>query len=365
MSTRKNFLQKKIKEQNLDGLILKNEVNRFYLTGVNSSYGWVLLSKSKSYFLVDSRYIIASQAAAKNFEVVESNNFKDWWSDFCKNNPRAKIGFESHDLTHQQLLSLRNWAKPISPRDSQLKLVPTNNLIESLREIKDEKEVALIKKSLQVAESVFKEALKIIRPGQTELEIAWQLEKLIREKGGESSSWYPFIVAVGKNSAEPHHHPNETKIKKGDLVQLDFGAVVGGYHSDISRVVFMGKPSEKQKRIYRAVLEVQEFAKSLIKPGVVMGEVDKKAREFLHKEVGREGVYRHSLGHGVGLEVHEAPTIHSGVKEKFKVRQVVTIEPAIYLPGWGGIRLEDEVLVTREGAETLNKSLKQISQVII
>lgn len=353
---RKNRLIKKIKELGLDCLILKKEVNRFYLTGVASSYGWVIITENQSYFLVDSRYIIAAQKAAEDFEVVEISSFKEWWQGFCRKNTGAKVGFESDDLTHQQLSVLKN---------RKIKLVVTQDIVESSREVKDEKEVIYIKESLKIAESTFKDILKIMKTGMTELEVAWQIEKLIREKGGEKAAWYPFIVAAGKNSAEPHHRPDQTEIKNGDTVQLDFGAVTQGYHSDISRVVFMGKPTDEQRNIYEKVLGAQEYGKSFIRVDEEIGIADKEVREKLHESVKPEFVYHHSLGHGVGLEVHELPTVHSGRKEKFKAGQVVTVEPAVYIPDWGGVRLEDEVLVTKRGAETLNNSTKKIQEVTI
>lgn len=349
-------LRKKLKEKKLDGFILESKANRYYLTGLDSTAGWVLITSKEAFLLVDSRYILAAKKLNNSLAVIEVNYFKDFWKQFCTKNLGLKIGFESSLLSHREFSSLKN---------PKVKLVPVLHLIEELREVKDQEEIKLLKKSLKIAEEAFEHILGFIKIGLTEKEVAWELEKFMRERGAQEAAWQPFIVASGVHSGEPHHHPGNKKIKKGELLQLDFGCKVGGYHCDISRVVFMGKPTPEQERVYELVLEAQELGKSLIKPGVIMGEVDRKVREFLHQNTLAGHVYRHSLGHGLGLEIHEPPTIYSGSEEKFVENQVVTVEPGLYIEDWGGVRLEDQVLVTKSGSVTWNKSSKNLNRLQI
>lgn len=289
--------------------------------------------------------------------VIEYENFwDDFWSDFSKKHPGARMGFESRVLTHERLRKYRSHSKGV-------KLIPTLSLVEDLRVIKDSEEVEILKKALAISDKAFTQILKFIKPGMTEAQVAWKLESLMRDLGAEAAAWYPQIVGAGANSALPHHGHSEAIIKKGDLVQLDFGCSFQGYQTDTSRVVFMGKPTPQQEKIYNLVLEAQEMGIRLVKPGVRAGEIDQTVKEWLRSRT--RGVYQHGLGHGVGLEIHEKPTLYTGVKDKLESGMVITIEPGVYLEGWGGVRLEDMVLVTDSGHEVLTKARKDIQHLII
>ena len=242
-------------------------------------------------------------------------------------------------------------------------MVPVAHLIEEIRAVKGDDEVSRLKKSASIAAKAFNHILNVIKPGVTEAEIAWEMEKYMRRTGAEKMAWEPFIVATGPNSSMPHYGAGEVKIKRGDMVQLDYGCSWQGYKCDISRVVFVGKPSEEQARIYNLVLEAQKLGLSLVKDGKSGAAVDLAVRKFLEKETPH--FYRHSLGHGVGLEVHELPYVNARRKSRLEAGNVITIEPGIYIPRWGGVRIEDTVLVTKDGYQTLTKAPKKIGEVTI
>ena len=196
-----------------------------------------------------------------------------------------------------------------------------------------------------------------------EKEVAWEMEKFMKEKGVQNMAWSPFIVASGANSSMAHWGATDRKLKKNDMVLVDYGCVWSGYYSDITRVFFVGKPTNEQRRIYNLVLDAQELGKSFVRDGKVGATIDRKVRSFLGKNT--KHFYRHSLGHGVGLEVHELPRLSINSKNKLKAGNVVTVEPGVYIPGWGGVRIEDIVVVTKDGCNTLTKAPKDISEVII
>jgi Xaa-Pro aminopeptidase len=276
--------------------------------------------------------------------------------DLAKGLKLRRIGYESHHISVFSFQRIKKFLKGV-------RLVPVAHLVEELRSVKDETEVANIKKVASIAEKTFKHILKFIRPSVSEKEIAWEMEKFMRSLGAEKMAWDPFVVAAGKNASMAHWGATEAKIKRGDQVQLDYGCFYRGYGCDISRVVFVGKPTEEQKRIYNLVLEAQKLALSFVKAGKQAATIDKKVRNFLGKHT--KNHYRHALGHGLGLEVHELPYINILRKNKLAAGNVITIEPGIYIPGWGGVRIEDMVLVTREGYKLLTKAPKKIEDVTV
>ncbi len=358
MMLRLQKLQKRLEKEKLNFLVIESLPNLKYLTSFTGSAGILLVPRQgQSSLLVDTRYTIQAKRQSLHTKVVEYENFfKDFLLSFAAKNKGKKVAFESRYISHERLLKFKKFGRG-------LEFVPTGNLVEELRAQKDIEEIKTLKKALQIADTSFEEIKKVIKVGMTEKEVAWRLEVIMRELGADKSAWEPLIIASGKNSALPHHGHSNTKIKKGDLVQLDFGCVVDSYHTDTSRVVFMGSPSAKQREVYNLVLQAQNLGISLVKKGVVAGEIDHQVKEFLRGKT--EGVYRHGLGHGVGLEIHEYPTLYTGVKQKLTVGEVLTIEPGIYIEGWGGVRLEDMVLVTGSHPDILTKATKDISKNII
>ncbi len=267
-----------------------------------------------------------------------------------------RLGFESHDLSVFD-------SKRIKQNLKSVKFFEVDHLIEAIRSVKDDLEVSYIQRASTIADKAFKHIKTFIKPGLKEIEVAWELEKYMREQGAGGVAWSPFIVAAGKNSSMAHWGAGETKIRNGDMVQLDFGCSYRGYVCDISRVLFVGKPTEKQKSIYEMVLKAQQLGLSLVKEGENGGVIDKKVQEFLKKQT--KHYYKHSLGHGVGLDVHEAPYVSASRKNKLEAGNVITIEPGVYISGWGGVRIEDTVLVTNEGYKPLTKAPKGITKTTI
>lgn len=355
-----------LKKRRLTFLLTKHAATRVYLSGFRGSEGWVLFGEEGRYLFVDSRYTQQAKKESPDFEIIEIDRpFKDFWREFSPKFKGARIGFESAHLTHKDLLDLRRSSKGsprgFAPRGSTL--IPTLGLVEKLRSVKDKVELDLIRKSVAIADKAFSKLLPLIKPGLTESEVAWELEKLMRDLGAERIAWHPLIVAAGANSSMPHYAAGKEKLKKKEMILLDFGCVVGGYHSDITRVVFLGKPTEEQKKVYQLVLDAQSRAKEKIGHKAKAVQVDKAAREVIENQ--NYPAYKHGLSHGIGLEVHELPRVSSVSKDILEEGNVISVEPGIYIPGWGGVRIEDLVLVTKEGVETLTQSPKEISEVTI
>src|SRR4030067_2237808 len=352
LKQRESEVRERLKERSLDALLVSSVINRFYLTlwqgDVES--GFVLVTPEKNFVITDSRYTEHVSKGTAGFEVVEtSEGIGPTLVDLFGKNRLKRVGYESHDLSVFSYQRIKKFTKGA-------KLVPVAHLIEEIRAVKSDDEVSKLKKSASIAAKAFNHILNVIKPGVTEAEIAWEMEKYMRRTGAEKMAWEPFIVATGPNSSMPHYGAGEGKIKRGDMVQLDYGCSWQGYKCDISRVVFVGKPSEEQARIYNLVLEAQKLGLSLVKDGKSGAAVDLAVRKFLEKETPH--FYRHSLGHGVGLEVHELPYVNARRKSRLEAGNVITIEPGIYIPRWGGVRIEDTVLVTKTGCQVLTKAPK-------
>jgi len=352
-------VKKRLKERNLDALLVSSTVNRFYLTAWQGDVesGFVLVTHEKNFIVTDSRYTEHVSRETNGFEVVEtSEGIGPTLVDLFGKNRLKRVGYESHDLSVFSYQRIKKFTKGA-------KLVPVAHLIEEIRAVKRDDEISKLKKSAGLAAKAFNHILNFIKPGVTEAGIAWEMEKYMRDAGAEKMAWEPFIVAVGPNASMPHYGAGDTKVKKGDTVQLDYGCSWQGYKCDISRVVFVGRPSEEQVKTYNLVHQAQELGLSLVKEEALAGLIDRKVQKFLEKHT--KYFYRHSLGHGVGLEVHELPYVNARRKGKLEAGNVITIEPGIYIPRWGGVRIEDTVLVTKDGYQVLTKAPKQINEVTI
>jgi len=316
--------------------LITHKANLRYLTGFTGSKGFLLLGTKKNYFVTDSRYIeYVKKLQNKNpripFEVTD--NFEKVI------NKAKKIEFEADHITISQL---KKWKKKFKNK----KFVPMKSIS---RVKKTDKEIKLLKKSQQLNKTAMQRVRKLLKPGVTELEIAWKIRELAHKLGAEDLSFTP-IVAFGSNSAIPHHQNSNRKLKKRDIALIDMGLVYKGYCSDLSRTFFVGKPTSEQAAIYKKVEAAQSAAIKAIKPNILVSKLDQIAR----KEMGKhEEFFTHSLGHGVGLEIHEAPRLSSKSKDRLKENSVITIEPGIYLPGKFGIRIEDMILVKEKGYSVL------------
>lgn len=346
------IIYSRLKEKKLDGLILSSPANISYLTNYNCRDSYLIISKKDRVFITDFRYIeeIKKNLSGFTLDKITKSPAKTI-ADTCKNLELKEIGFESSHLTFKEYKNIENEIT------KDMRLVPTNGIIEEFREIKNEEELKKIKKSAFITTAALKFIEKTISPGKKEIEIAAELERFIKYHGAADSS-FNIIVASGPNSSYPHHITSQRKLRNNEPVLIDIGSDYLGYKSDLTRVFFLGKITPAFKEIYDIVKEAQNRAIQEIKPGVNINLIDSTARQYIASK-GYGGFFGHSLGHGIGLEVHEKP--HISTKETYKLKEgmVFTIEPGIYLPGKFGIRLEDMVLVTKKGAEIINGILNK------
>lgn len=364
VAARVKRLQIKLKEKELNAFLVSAGSSRFYLTGWqgDAESGFLLITPREKYLITDSRYT-EHATNLTDFQIIESNDgIGPTLAKLAQLHKIKRLGFESHDISVFTIGRLKKFLKGI-------KLVPVAHFVEEFRSVKDEVELTNLKKTSQITDKAFIHILKFIKPGMTERQIAWEMERHMRGLGAEKMAWEPFIVAAGKNASMAHWGASGAKLKRGDMVQLDYGCSYGGYACDMSRVVFVGKPTEKQKEIYRLVVKAQEVGLDLVKAGREASKIDEKVHEFIENNLPGwlkpEHIYKHSLGHGVGIDVHELPYVSEKRKNKLEEGNVITIEPGIYVSSWGGVRIEDTVLVTKTGYTSLTRTTKKISDVTI
>ena len=344
--SRLNSLREKLKNSSLDGFLVSQEANVSYLSRFSAHDSYLLVSKSKVYFITDFRYLEEARKNLKNIEVFQYKNlFKDV-SALVRELKIKRLGFEARGLTYAE------YAKIKDGLGEKTKFLDTFNIVESLRQIKSRDELKEIRAAVDIAVSAFRFIKGYIRPGLTEPEIAGELERFIRQKGAEASS-FKIIVSSGANSCFPHAGITKRRLGKNDMVLVDMGAEINGYKSDLTRVFFLGKITAIQRKVYQIVREAQARAIEAIRPGVAINVVDDIARAHI-AGFGYGSFFGHSLGHGIGLEVHEEPSISNKNKAIIKEGMVFTVEPGVYLPGKFGIRIEDMVVVTKKGFEVLS-----------
>ena len=335
-------------EEGLDGLIVSHVPNVRYLTAFTGSAGIALVLRQETVFLSDFRYRTQAEQEIGGFariEIVESDIWSRVWQ-VVKTNKIDRLGFEARDVSVEQSQSFSRDAAGLS-------LEPAKPLVERLRASKDAVEVAAIREAAELALEGLNATLETVRVGQRELDVAATLERELRIRGSE---WHPFptIAATGPRSALPHAGTGTREIQAGDFLLLDFGATVNGYCADITRTVVVGaKADERQRTVYELVRDAQRRAKEHVEAGMTGKDADALARSLI-EERGFGDAFGHSLGHGLGLEVHEDPRVSKSNDEPLPPNSVVTIEPGIYLAGWGGVRIEDDVFLGVEGTELLS-----------
>ncbi|MBW2606629.1 MAG: aminopeptidase P family protein [Deltaproteobacteria bacterium] len=351
------LLRKSLAEKKFDTLMVIVEENRRYLCGFtgedtqfDESAGALFITDSKLILATDSRYELQAKNEAPLFEIVCYKELAKELPNIANMLGIKRLGFESVRMSFMQYSKM---ASELNAAGMQVELVPAEDIVENLRLIKDETEIDTLKKALLIAESVFKHIKSTIKPGMTERQLAWAMEKEMREAGAQSLS-FPTIVASGPNSAFPHAMPSDRKFKAGEPILFDWGARLDGYCSDISRTVIIGPPDKTFKKVFTTLHDAQRMATDAIKPGMSSKAVDKIARDHIENS-GFKGKFGHGLGHGTGLAVHEGPRISTLKDIKLEQGMVFTVEPGIYIPGWGGIRLENMVVVRDNGVEVLNK----------
>lgn len=335
----------------IDGMLITNPYNRRYMTGFTGTAGVALISKSKALFITDFRYIEQATSQCPDFEIVKHTKaIHEEVAHQAKQLGITKLGFEQDVLTYSSYVTY--------DRACEGEFVPVSGVVEKLRLIKTNSEIKILKEAAKIADAAFQHIIGYIRPGLTELEVSNELEFFMRKQGATSSS-FDTIVASGYRSALPHGVASDKVIEVGDFVTLDYGAYYNGYVSDITRTVAVGKPSDELKNIYNIVLEAQLRGMAGIKPGMTGKDADALTRNFI-EEKGFGANFGHSTGHGIGLEVHEGPALSMKSDIVLEPGMAVTVEPGIYVPGLGGVRIEDDTIITNEGNESLTHSTKEL-----
>jgi len=348
---RQKALRQRMATRKLPLLMVTKPANIFYLTGFRGSAGITIWSDSEALLLVDPRYTLQAQEQALGVEVVEvRDGLLRAAGRWFKKRREKRAGFEESFLTWVEFQALRRG----SP--AAMKWLPAGSLLENLRMVKDDLEISQIRKACRLTAEVYEEIAGEVRPGISEKDIAVELEFRMRRRGAEGAA-FETIVASGARAALPHARASAKLLGPGELVILDLGAILGGYMADMTRTLYLGAPDRRVRLLYRSVLSAQERAMEDLQAGVKAQEVDAAARRSLARQ-GLADRFTHSTGHGVGIEIHEPPRLGKSEKKRIPAGAVVTVEPGIYLKGFGGIRIEDTVLVTETGNEILTRAAK-------
>ncbi|HFD1763703.1 TPA: M24 family metallopeptidase [Enterococcus hirae] len=351
MMLRVEKLRKKMQEENLDSFLITSPYNLRYLTNFTGTTGLAVITLEKAFFITDFRYTEQAAAQAQGFEIIKNvGPIFEEVADLVQKEGLRELGFEETTVSFLEYSVLEEII------DAQL--IPISGMIEELREIKDEEEIAIIEKACSIADLAYDHILKMIQPGMTEIEVANQLDFYMRSLGASGVS-FETIVASGLRSAMPHGVASKKIIEQGDLITIDFGCYYEGYVSDMTRTFAIGDPGEQLKEIYQIVLEAQLAVLEVAKPGVTGKQLDAVARDYITKH-GYGEAFGHSTGHGIGLEIHEGPNVSVRAEKQFVPGNIITDEPGIYLPGIGGVRIEDDLLITSDGNRVLTHSPKEL-----
>ncbi|MFC1593296.1 M24 family metallopeptidase [Candidatus Omnitrophota bacterium] len=340
-----------LEKKHLDALLISHQPNITYLTGFLSSDSYLLITARKNFFITDTRYYEQARSALKGFKIkLGGKSIFSAIAELAASCQVKRLGFEARNLDVSQYHKIKKFLT-----DQDIRFTATQNIIEELRKLKSRDELLKIRKAVNISVGALKFARRIIRAGRREIEIAAELERFIRYNGARAAS-FETIVASGKNTAFAHHLTSRRRIQQSEPVFIDLGVDYLGYKSDLTRVFFLGKIPSTIRVIYDVVLQAQTIAINKIKPGIKICEVDKSARQHIANK-GYGGFFGHNLGHGIGLEIHEKPSISALNKESITEGMVFSVEPAVYLPGRFGIRIEEDILVTKKGCEVLSDSL--------
>ena len=347
-------LRTALEEKNLDAILISTPENRQYLSGFVGTAGWLLISRERAILATDFRYTEQAGKQAPDFEVLQVGGW-NWLVEQLEEIGPARVGFESQHVTMAAYRRIIAAIKDM-PEDKRPTLVATSNLIENIRAVKDAQELVLLQNVIDISDKAMETVTPTLQAGQTEREIAWLLEKAMREYGADSLS-FDTIVAGGPNGAMPHHRASDRPVQEGEPIVIDMGAKLDGYCSDITRTICIGQHDDQFRKIYNLVLGAQLTAISTLKPSLNGEEADNLARTVLD-EAGFQKNFGHSLGHGIGLAVHEFPRVGPTSPDILEESMVFSVEPGIYLSGWGGVRIEDLVVMEEAGARPLSKARK-------
>jgi Xaa-Pro aminopeptidase len=344
-------LRQSLAENEVDALLISQPENRRYLSGFSGSAGWLVVTANRAVLATDFRYYEQVGREAPDWELARiTDNIQKLLADLFTSAGVRRLGFESQHVTVDQLAT---WTQATDG----VEWVPLKDTVESVRMFKDEGEIEAMRRSVALTDEALEYALETIRPGMTELQVAWLIESYMRTHGASKVA-FDLIVAAGPNGALPHAHPGERVIQAGDPIVFDLGSVVDGYCSDLTRTVCLGEPSAKYLAVFDIVLQAQQAAEAAIRPGMPGVEADAVARDLI-AAAGYGDQFGHGLGHGVGLAVHEKPGAGRLSTDTLQAGMSLTVEPGIYLPGDFGVRIEDLVIIRDGGVEILSRAPKQ------
>lgn len=348
-------LRAKMRETGIDALFITDVKNVSYVSGFTGDDSYVLILNAGNYFITDFRYIEQATAECSGFEIIRHDGVKRHLYELVKellhSHGAKKLGFEKAHVTFASY-------EKLMANLTDVELVPVGEMIEELRYVKDQAEIERMRKAASIADRAFQEILHVIQPGRTEKELAAELEYYMKKFGADDIA-FETILLSGVHTSLPHGKPGFKPVEEGDFITFDFGALYQGYRSDMTRTIVVGRVTPEQERIYNLVKEAQQKALDSIHAGVIGNIPDARAREVFARE-GCEEYFGHGLGHGVGLLIHEEPFMGTTCTRVLEEQCVVTVEPGIYIPGWGGVRIEDTVVVTGDGCEILTLTPKDL-----
>ncbi len=351
---RKDRVQDILKEKKLDAILVSDGYNMRYVSGFRGATGYLFVSKGRRVLMTDSRYTTQAKEEAEGWEIQEvsgGRGYETILSELIWQEQVSTMGFEDFHLIYAQVMRLQKAA-------GKILWVALGDALNRLRILKTPEELEKIEKAEAIGDLAFSKILEDLRPGMTELQVAAKLDYYMKEAGASGNS-FDTIAASGIHSAMPHAMPSEKKLERGDFLTMDFGCVYDGYCSDMTRTVVIGKADERQKELYRIVRKAQEAALQAIRAGVTGADVDRISRGLI-EEAGYGAYFGHGLGHSVGLYIHEEPRLSPSCHEALEPTVTVTVEPGIYLPDFGGVRIEDLVVVTEDGCRNLTHSPKEL-----
>ena len=348
MNEKLKRLREKIASHNCDALLIEHSIDLLYLTGMHLSAGKLIISPHDSCLIVDGRYYeTCCLQNVYTVRLLSETALQEW----LKSNAIQTLGFDTHHTTYHRFVLLQDMAKNLNAD-----LIPLDAPIEKMRMLKGQKEIEYLRKAARLGFEGYEYVVSLLKEGISEAELAFELEFFWKKKGASGLAFDP-IIAFGANSSMPHYRAGPTKLKNNTSVLIDIGVILDNYNSDMTRVVFFGEVASVMQSIYQIVDEAKSKALELCRPGTLIGDLDKAAREWITSKGYGEN-FTHSLGHGVGLDIHEAPTIRATgayTNVPLQAGMVITIEPGIYLPKIGGVRLEDTILITEIGYENLTE----------
>lgn len=351
--TRLEKFRTKLQDLGLDGMLITNRENRRYLSGFTGSAGILVIGHREAFLMTDFRYWEQATLESKDFELYKQGpQFWPSLGELLQKLNWERIGFEAGDLTY---FDYQNLVGVLAPNNT---LTPVNGLVEELRQIKEESEIEMIAKAAAITDLAWERTIGRIRPGVKERDLALEFDYQLRLNGAEGNA-FPTIVAFGPRAALPHAAPGGKEVRAGDFILIDGGAAYQGYNADLTRTVVFGKADQKQQQLYQLVFQAQQAALEYMKAGLTGREIDAKAREVI-AAAGYDDYFGHGLGHSVGLNIHENPRLSPSESNPIPTGAVITVEPGVYLPNWGGVRIEDLVVVEENGIRNLTGAPKEM-----